>query len=108
MNGYSGKVDMAGLINMFHVALLALGVDWYGEWCPSKANVADIMTRPERFHELIEGLSKLPSEMCTEIVKTDLRLPPLGKSWTDLKAWMRSIRAATDEAVAKREGQRGE
>jgi hypothetical protein len=106
VNGYSGKADMARLVNMFHVALIALNCDWYGEWCPSKANIADIMTRPERYHELLEGLQKLPAEIHTEVIQAELRLPPLGDSWTNLKAWMRSIRAATDEAVAERAGQR--
>ena len=106
VNGYSGKPDMARLVNMFHIALLALNVEWYGEWCPSKANIADIMTRPERFHELLEGLQTLPKEIFTEIIQAELRLPPLGDNWTDLKAWMRNVRAHADKAVAERAGQR--
>ena len=56
-----------------------------GEWVPSKANLGDIMmTRPERYHELLEGLRKYqwyreanpegPEEY-------ELKLPPLGDSW---------------------------
>ena len=49
-------------------ALIALGCDWYGEWIPSKANIADIMTRPA------------------------LKMPPLGDSWESLAAWARRMR----------------
>ena len=74
---------------MFHIALLALGVEWYGEWIPSKANIADIMTRPERFHELLEGLGIAEDQ----ITRLRLELPPLGADWQDLKHWMRTMRA---------------
>ena len=70
---------------MFHLAVLALGIEWYGEWVPSKANVADIMTRPERFHELELGLGQRP-------IAFELILPPLGESWSNLRAWLRSAR----------------
>ena len=96
VNGYSGKPDMARMVNMFHLALIALDCEWYGEWCPSKANIADIMTRPERFHELLEGLAELPEEMFSELVNCDIVLPPLDESWTDLKAWMREMRKRAD------------
>ena len=46
VNGYSGKPDMAALVNMFHLAIMALDVEWYGEWVPSKANIADIVSAP--------------------------------------------------------------
>ena len=91
VNGYSGKADVARLVNMFHVALLALGCEWYGEWVPSKANLADIMTRPERFHELEAGIARISSRPIREF---DMELPPLGAGWGDLKAWMRMMRAA--------------
>ena len=101
VNGYAGKPDMARLVCMFHVALLALNCDWYGEWVPSKANLADIMTRPERKHELMEGLRKCawynaanpegPEEY-------ELKLPPLGESWDQLTVWMRAMRARAAEA----------
>ena len=55
INGYSGKPDLAHMVNMFHAALIALDMRWYGEWVPSKANIT---TRPERFHELLDGLRR--------------------------------------------------
>ena len=51
---------------------------------PSKANVANIMTRPERLHELIEGLSD------------DLVLPPIGQKANRKTAWMRDVRARAE------------
>lgn len=94
VNGYSGKADVAQLVNMFHVAMLALDVEWYGEWVPSKANIADIMTREERFHELLAGLG---AEACENLHNFELKLPPLGESWEDLRAWMAQMRARAGE-----------
>ena len=92
---------MARLVCMLHVALLALGCDWYGEWIPSKANLADIMTRPERMHELMEGLRE-----CTWYSvanpegpeEYNLKLPLLGESWSQLTVWMRAMRARAAKA----------
>ena len=53
VNGYAGAPDSARMVNTFHGALLALRMRWYGEWVPSKANIADILTRLEHYHELI-------------------------------------------------------
>ena len=93
---------MARLVCMFHLALIALGCDWYGEWVPSKANLGDIMTRPERFHELLEGLRKYRwyREANPEGPEQyELRLPPLGDSWEQLKVWMRAMRARGAEVA---------
>ena len=103
INGYSGKPDMARLVNMFHLALLALDVEWYGEWIPSKANVADIMTRVERFGELLEGLEKLEgyceANPCGP-ADYELVWPPLGRQWSELIVWMRAMRVrAAGEAA---------
>ena len=92
VNGYAGRADSAKIVNMFHCAIMALGMTWWGEWVPSKANIADIMTRPERFHELLKGLG------ADAIVKEyDLELPPLGASAATLRDWMRTMRARTQE-----------
>jgi hypothetical protein len=102
VNGYAGQPDMARLVCMFHLALIALGCDWYGEWVPSKANLGDIMTRPERFHELLEGLRKYQwyREANPEGPEQyELKLPPLGDSWEQLKVWMRAMRARGAEAA---------
>ena len=61
VNGYSGVPDMARLVNLFHLAIIALDVDWWGEWVPSKANCADLMTRPDArgWQELEAGLTRV-------------------------------------------------
>ena len=58
VNGFAGAPDMARLVCMFQMTLIALECEWYEEWIPSKANLADIVTRPERFNELLEGLCR--------------------------------------------------
>ena len=44
INGYAGEANIANMINLlyqminlFHLALTALDVEWYGEWVPSEA-----------------------------------------------------------------------
>ena len=67
--------------------------------------MADIMTRPERFGELLDGLRGLEGfrEANPEGPRDyDLILPPLGEQWAELEAWMRAMRAkaASAEAVS--------
>ena len=97
VNGYATKPDMARFVNLFHAALMALDVEWYGEWVPSAANVSDIMTRPERMHLLVAGLRRIFGDDVV-INKVPFELPPAGKSWEDLKQWMREMRAKGKEA----------
>ena len=64
---------------------------------PSAANVADIMTRPERFDELLQGLQGRP------LTRRALTLPPLhlvgrGK----LSEWMRDMRQKAQVARERR------
>ena len=97
VNGYSGKADMARLVNMFHLALVALNVDWYGEWIPSEANIADLMTRPEKrgWQELKAGLEKaLGEEAVRDMRRYEMKLPPLGETFAELKAWFLEVREA--------------
>ena len=72
-----------------------MGIEWYGEWVPSKANIADVMTRPER------GLEELAQILGADVVEGsivyDLELPPLGACWEDLKEWFFLMRANEDE-----------
>jgi hypothetical protein len=97
VNGYATKPDMARFVNLFHAALIALGIEWYGEWVPSDANVADIMTRPERMHELMAGLKSIFGDD-VEAINVPFELPPAGSSWESLKAWMRHMRSHAEEA----------
>ena len=75
-------------MNLFHIAAAALGIHWWGEWIPSKANIADIMTRPGRFFELQAGLGA-----SQHIHKHEFKMPPLGDDSVTLTAWMRAMRA---------------
>ena len=79
---------------MFHAALIALRMRWWGEWVPSKANIADIMTRPGRFHELLAGL-----EQGATVQPYDFVLPPLNWETTDLVEWMRSMRDRSERVT---------
>ena len=87
---------MARLVNMFHLAIIALDVDWWGEWVPSKANVADLMTRPDDrgWQELEAGLTRIFGAQAVEEMKFyDMELPPLGDSIEQLKAWYAMAKA---------------
>ena len=77
VHGYSGKPDMARLINLFHVACIALDMDWYGEWVPSKANIADLPTRADRAHEIPDWIPWVP-----------LVLPPAHLTVGGLDDWL--------------------
>ena len=87
---------MAKFVNMFHVAILALEIEWYGEWVPSKANVADIMTRPHRFHELRTGLG-VGDEYFNEF-SDEFKLPPME---ADLKTLWRAMQDSLRRARGK-------
>ena len=80
---------MARLINLFHVACIALDMDWYGEWVPSKANIADLPTRAERAHEIPDGVTRV-----------ELELPPAHLTVGGLDEWL----AAMDARLAAARG----
>ena len=67
-------------------------------WVPSAAYVADIMTRPSRYHELRAGL-RVDDE---HFVEGKLELPPLGATAQELIAWMREMRARAAEGAERR------
>ena len=62
------------------------------------------MTRPERFHELLEGLRRCGGygEANPEGPRWyELKMPPLGGSWESLAAWAREMQGAAARAVAE-------
>ena len=65
---------------------MTLEMRWYGEWVPSKANPADIMTRPERIEELLQALAGC------RVKWHDFELPPLSISSQPLIDWARRMR----------------
>jgi len=79
--------DSAKIVNAFHAAIIALQMRWWGERVPSKANIADIMTRPERFHELLAGL-----ERGANVQNYDFVMPPIDWDTDSLVEWMRRMR----------------
>ena len=96
VNGYAGKPDAAEMINLFHLALLALEVEWYGEWVPSDANLADIMTRPEKrgWEVLKEGLEGVFNEASVNAMRFyEMELPPLGMDKEEIKAWYLELKS---------------
>ena len=82
-----GKTDMVHLVNLFHLALVGLECTWYGEWVPSKMNIADIMTRPERFHELEQYICG------DDVFEGGVTFPPVHAEWEQLVAKAREFRA---------------
>ena len=68
--GYSGDLDSARLIHVFHAAVAAMGVNPWLEFVPSGANIADLPSRGE-----FSLLQELGSE------KFDVKWPPVGAEW---------------------------
>ena len=93
-NGYAGQPDSARIVNVFHVAVMALQMRWWGEWVPSAANIADIMTRPERFAELHAGLGR-----GAVIHEYEFKMSPIDVSAASLVDWMRLMKARGEEAA---------
>ena len=102
VNGYANQPDSARVVNLFHAAIIALKMQWWGEWVPSKANIADIMTRLERLTELREGLGE---ERYARIQWHKFELPPLQHGVPDLRSWARDVRRrATERETAAHTG----
>ena len=87
VHGYARKEDMARLVNAFHLAAQALNVEFYHEWVPSKANVADIPTRPERAHEI-------PSN----VRRGAMVMPPISGDAGALRRWRDAMMGIAAEA----------
>ena len=58
----------------------------YGEWCPSKANLADIMTRLDRWETELRSIT--PNVQ----LRQGVQLPPLAMSVPDMKKWLIDLR----------------
>ena len=87
VHGYARKPDMARMVNVFHAQMVGLQCEWYGEWVPSKANPADIPTRPERLHEL-------PAD----VEWVEMALPSVEEIEGDLPGWIARAREARPPA----------
>jgi hypothetical protein len=82
VHGYARKLDLARMINAFHLQIAALGANVYYEFVPSKCNVADLPSRDE-FELLEEHGGK----------RTAMLFPP-ASDWTGpLDLWFRRLSA---------------
>jgi hypothetical protein len=82
VHGYARKLDLARMINAFHLQIAALGANVYYEFVPSKCNVADLPSRDE--FELLEEHGGR---------RTAMLFPPVS-DWTGpLDLWFRRLSA---------------
>ena len=61
VHGYARKLDLARMINAFHLQVAALGASVFYEFVPSLCNVADLPSRDD--FELLEHLVLPPGYM---------------------------------------------
>ena len=59
VHGYSGKLDLATMVNAFYLQIAGLRSAVYFDWVPSKANIADLPSR-DAWEELAASLSGIP------------------------------------------------
>ena len=74
---------MARLACVFHAQLVGLRIQYYGEWVPSKANPADVPTRPDRWDEFPPEVTWVP-----------MVLPPVAAMEADFEEWIARSRAS--------------
>ena len=82
VHGYARKLDLAHMINAFHLQIAALDANVYYEFVPSKCNVADLPSRDD--FELLEEQGGR---------RTAMKFPPTS-DWTGpLDLWIRRLQA---------------
>ena len=70
VHGYSGKPDLATMVNAFYLQLTGLRSAVYFEYVPSKANIADLPSR-DAWRELrlaLAGYPRHPTDTGTLLV----------------------------------------
>ena len=90
VHGYSSKPDCARLVSLLHAQLAGLLCEVWWEWVPSKANPADIPTRPERAHEMSPSAVEIP-----------ILLPPVEEVTGDFAAWIAGVRCLVDSDTSR-------
>ena len=67
MHGYSGKKELAKMINAFHLQAAGLRTSVYFDYVPSKANIADLPSRDawEELRVELLGLTIHPTQLHT-------------------------------------------
>ena len=85
VHGYSGKPDLAKMVNAFHLQAAGLRTSVYFDYVPSKANIADLPSR-RAFSELhleLRGLPMYPG------ATRRLRVPSVGHWAVPLDSWIK-------------------
>ena len=77
VHGYARKLDLARMVNAFHLQLVSLDAHVWLEFVPSKANIADLPSRDE--YELLEHLGGR---------RASLRMPPAADWQSPLQVWL--------------------
>ena len=93
VNGYSGKLELAKMTNIFYMQMIGLRASVYFDYVPSKANIADLPSRA-RFDLLLPELRGL----AVRGLAPDTLVVPSVASWrADLDTWAdrHSLRAGT-------------
>ena len=90
VHGYSGKEDMARLANMYHLLNFDMRVNAWHEWVPSKANIADIPSRP-RFSTDADGGRDLWGKL-QELGAEEFKMVlPSPEDMASLRSWRRNV-----------------
>ena len=84
VHGYSGKPDLAKMVNAFYLQIAGLRTSVYFDYVPSKANIADLPSRGA-VHELLHELRGVP---LAARARTDLRVPHVGHWAAPLESWV--------------------
>ena len=82
IHGYARKLDLARMVNVFHLQLAGLATDAYLEFVPSLANLADLPSRDE--YEVLERLGGR---------RVSLNVPGAADWAAPLEAWLDMHRA---------------
>ena len=60
VHGYARRPDCAAMVNSFHTLVRELRCYPWAEWVPSKLNIADWASRPDRHHWLPRTARRVP------------------------------------------------
>ena len=84
VHGYSGRPDLAKMVNVFYLQIAGLRSSVYFDYVPSKANIADLPSRAA-VRELLYELRGFP---LAAHARTDLRVPHVGHWAAPLESWV--------------------
>ena len=86
VHGYSGKADLAKMVNAFFLQMAGLRASVYCDYVPSKANIADLPSRGA-LRELCRVLRRLG--MLSAAVRVAASFPPLSSWHAPAREWLR-------------------